>query len=179
LSQLIGSRRNLLHSLRESIPFLAREKGSLPRGEMLNLKPLRSREILWEMKPEDETPGAKLTVPRRDDRVGQLLSRIFRVPATKTIELDEFGAQVWSRCDGAHSVEQLIHFTCATYKLNRRQGEVSVITFMRMLAQRRLIGLQPSGIGLKPSGTTLHGKGTANVHRDNRQRPQTKRRRRH
>lgn len=171
------SRLALLHTLRQSIPFLAREKGSLPRGEMLALKPMRNREIVWEMKPEDGLPGATLTVPRRDDRVGQILSRVFRIPATKTIELDEFGAQVWSRCDGAHSVEQLIHFTCDAYKLNRRQAEVSVITFMRMLAQRRLIGLQKGG--LQPSGTHSGGKGTTDVRRDHRQRPPTKRRRRH
>lgn len=164
-------RLNFWNTLRQSIPFLAQEKGSLPRGEMLVLRPQRNREVVWEMKAEDETPGAKLTVPRRDDRMGQILSRVFRVPATKTIELDEFGAQVWSRCDGAHSVEQLITFTCDTYKLNRRQAEVSVITFMRMLAQRRLIGLQPIGI--------TSGKGTANVRSNNRQRPPTKRRRRH
>ncbi len=169
------SRLNFWNTLRQSIPFLAQEKGSLPRGEMLALRPQRNREIVWEMKAEDETPGAKLTVPRRDDRMGQILSRVFHVPATKTIELDEFGAQVWSRCDGAHSVEQLITFTCDTYKLNRRQAEVSVITFMRMLAQRRLIGLQTSGIN---SGTS-NGKGTVNVRSNIRQRPQTKRRRRH
>lgn len=165
------SRLNFWNTLRQSIPFLAQEKGSLPRGEMLALRPQRNREIIWEMKAEDETPGAKLTVPRRDDRMGQILSRVFHVPATKTIELDEFGAQVWSRCDGAHSVEHLITFTCDAYKLNRRQAEVSVITFMRMLAQRRLIGLQ--------TRETSSGKGTANVRSNIRQRPQTKRRRRH
>jgi hypothetical protein len=176
------SRLNLLHTLRQSIPFLAREKGSLPRGQMLALKPTRSREVAWEMKLEDEVPGAKLTVPRRDDRIGQLLSRVFHVPTTKTIELDEFGAQVWSRCDGAHSVEQLVNFTCDTYKLNRRQAEVSVITFMRMLAQRRLIGLK--AVGPQPrvnssSSINGNGKGTAHVRSGERQRPQTKRRRRH
>ena len=146
---------------------------------MLALGPLRSREIAWEMKPKDEAPGAKLTVPRRDDRVGQILSRVFRIPATKTIELDEFGAQVWARCDGQHSVEQLIRFTCDTYKLNRRQAEVSVITFMRMLAQR---ALDRASDRRAQHGTAVdkYGKGTTHVHqRVNRQRPQTKRRRRH
>ena len=171
-------RLNLLHSLQQSIPFLAREKGSLPRGEMLGLKPQRSREVVWEMKSDDEVPGVKLTVPRRDDRIGQILSRFLHVPATKTIELDEFGAQVWSRCDGAHSVEQLINFTCDTYKLNRRQAEVSVITFMRMLAQRRLIGLSAAGQQPRVS-SSISGKGTAHVRSGDRQRPQTKRRRRH
>ena len=172
-------RLNLLETLRQSIPFLAREKGSLPRGEMLTLKPTRLREVAWEMKDDENSPGAKLTVPRRDDRMGQLLSRVFQVPATKTIELDEFGAQVWSRCDGAHSVEQLIHFTCDTYKLNRRQAEVSVITFMRMLAQRRLIGLRTAGPAPPCVNNSSNGKGTAHVRSGDRQRPQTKRRRRH
>ncbi len=168
---------NYLETLRRSIPFLDRGKGSLPRGEILALKPIRSREVAWEMKADSEdAAGAKLTVPRREDRTGQLLSWLFKIPASRTIELDEFGAQVWSRCDGQHSVEQLIKFTCETYKLNRRQGEVSVVTFMKMLAQRRLIGF-PQGT---PPGKQTEGKGTRHVHpRSERQRTQTKRRRRH
>ena len=65
------------------------------------------------------------------------------MPDRKTIELDEFGAEVWELCDGTHSVEQLVKHTCGKYKLNRRQGEVSVVAFMRMLTQRRLIGFAP------------------------------------
>ena len=175
-------RLDLLNTLRQAIPFLAREKPGLPRGEMLGLKPVRSREIVWEMRTaEDEAPGAKLTVPRRDDRVGKILSRVFRVTATKTIELDEINAQLWARCDGQHSVDQLIRYACETYKMNRRQGEVGVITAMRMFAQRGLIGLQAGTAKTdttKTSGTSI-GKGTPNVRSDNRQRPQTKRRRRH
>ena len=152
--------------LRAYFPFLNRKNSSLPRGEMLALRPLRNQAIGWEMKADDETPGAKLTVPRRDDKFGQIVSRLFQVPPTKTIELDEFGAAVWEKCDGRHSVEQLVAFTSSAYKLNRRQAEVSVVSFMRMLAQRRLIGLQ--------TGETAH------VHRSGPQRAQTKRsRRRH
>ena len=173
------SRLSLLDSLRQSIPFLAREKAGLPRGEMLALKPARSRGIEWEMRPEDETPGARLTVPRRDDRVGKILTRIFRVTATKTIELDEINAQLWARCDGQHSVDQLIRYACETYKMNRRQGEVGVITAMRMFAQRGLIGLQAGTAGGTKTSGIISGKGTTNVRSDQRQRPQTKRRRRH
>ena len=79
-------------------------------------------------------------MPRRQDRLGRLLGRVFPMPDRKTIELDEFGAEVWEMCDGAHSVEQLVTHTCGKYKLNRRQGEVSVVAFMKMLTQRRLIG---------------------------------------
>lgn len=157
-------------NLREYFPFLNRTKGSLPRGEMLALRPLRNKSIAWIPKPDGETPGAHLTVPRREDKLGQVLARLFQIPATKTIELDEFGAAVWEKCDGRHSVEQLIVFTSNSYKLNRRQAEVSVVSFMRMLAQRRLIGLDKS---TEPSGA---GKGTAYVHRSDRQRTPTKNR---
>ena len=170
------SRLKFLDALQQAIPFLDRGKPGLPRGEMLGLKPLRNREVAWEMSG-NEAPIAKLTVPRREDRAGQLLSWIFKIPQSRTIELDEFGAQVWARCDGQHSVDQLIKHTCDTYKLNRRQGEVSVLTFMKMLAQRRLIGF-PAGAG-RTAGTEGKGTGNVNHHGAARQRPQNKKRRRH
>ena len=139
------SRLNLREILANNVPFLARNRGGLPRGELLALRPVRSPDIGWELKEGDEAPGAKLTVPRREDRIGQLLSRIFQIPATKTIELDEVNSQIWARCDGETSVDQLIKYTCTTYKLNRRQGEVGVVTLMKMLAQRRLIGFPKIG----------------------------------
>ncbi len=161
--------------LKQYLPFLNRTKGSLPRGEMLALRPVRTASVAWKAKPEDsETPGVQITVPRRDDKVGQILSRLFQIPATKTIELDEFGAAVWEKCDGRHSVEQLVTFTASAYKLNRRQAEVSVVSFMRMLAQRRLIGLDSS----RSSGS-ISGKGTDHVHRSSRARTSSKRGRRH
>ena len=147
-----------------------RAKGSLPRSEMLALRPLRNQAIAWTAKPDGETPGAQLTVPRRDDKLGQILGRLFQIPPTKTIELDEFGAAVWAKCDGTHSVEQLVSFTSSAYKLNRRQAEVSVVSFMRMLAQRRLIGL---------SKTSSKEKGTVHVHRSSRARTPSRRGRRH
>ena len=172
--------------LRQYFPFLNRAKGSLPRSEMLSLRPLRNQSIAWERKAETETEttGAHLTVPRREDKLGQIMTRLFQIPASKTIELDEFGAAVWEKCDGRHSVEQLIVFTAGAYKLNRRQAEVSVVAFMRMLAQRRLIGLDKTAdnktAGIGPDTHRAAGKGTAYVHRSSGQRAQAKRgRRRH
>jgi len=157
-------------------PFLNRKNGSLPRGEMLALRPLRNQAIAWEMKTDAETPGANLTVPRREDKFGQIVSRIFQVPSTKTIELDEFGAAVWEKCDGRHSVEQLVVFTSNAYKLNRRQAEVSVVSFMRILAQRRLIGLETA----KPNTTKQNTvKETAHVQRSGQKRTPARRGRRH
>lgn len=160
--------------LKQYFPFLNRNKGSLPRGEMLALRPVRTASVAWEPKADSDAPGVQITVPRREDKMGQILSRLFQIPATKTIELDEFGAAVWEKCDGKHSVEQLVTFTATAYKLNRRQAEVSVVSFMRMLAQRRLIGLDKSISPQNQRGETAH------VHRSSRARTPSKRgRRRH
>lgn len=165
--------------LKQYFPFLNRTNSSLPRGEMLALRPLRTASVAWKPKTDPDAPGVQITVPRRDDKVGQILSRLFQIPATKTIELDEFGAAVWEKCDGRHSVEQLVSFTAAAYKLNRRQAEVSVVSFMRMLAQRRLIGLG-STTTKSTNSTSQEKKETAYVHRSSRARTPSKRgRRRH
>lgn len=171
-------------SVQEALPFLRRKPSALPRGQMLALKPIRSRDIDWEMKtpaPVDEDdeaaadtplPNAALTVPRREDMSGRILTRVFRIPATRTIELDEINTQLWLLCDGKHSVDQLIKHTCDAYKMNRRQGEVGVITAMRMLAQRGLIGF---GAVQK---TEIKGTGTDHGHTGERKRSTPARRRR-
>lgn len=118
-------------------------KPTLPRGETLALRPVRNGVVTWEPMPDAEDgpgDGIRLTVPRRQDRLGRLLGRVFPVPGHKTIELDEFGAEVWQMCDGTHSIGHLVTHTCQKYKLNKRQGEVSVLAFMKMLSQRRLVG---------------------------------------
>jgi hypothetical protein len=151
---------SLLTKVQGAVPFL-RRKPSLPREDMLTLRPQRNPAVTWEDiglsdDPDAAAPGAVLTVPRRDDGWRNWLARRLGVPNDKKVELDEFGAQVWNLCDGAHTVEQLVKFTCDNYKLNRRQGEISVVAFMRMLAQRRLIGFATLGAAMKGKGAA-HG----------------------
>lgn len=154
---------SFLTSVQQSIPFLKRRKSTLPREEMLSLRPVRNPVVIWEspelnagLVPEENgttegdsppaednsrpKPAIVLTVPRRDVKWSRWLARVLDVPTGKRIELDEFGGEIWLLCDGANTVEQLVKFTCSTYKLNRRQGEISVVAFMRMLAQRHLVG---------------------------------------
>ena len=127
------------------------------------------------MKAEDEEPpGAKLTVPRRDDRVGQMLSRVFQIPATKTIELDEVNAQIWARCDGATSVDQLIQIYLrdvqtqpAAGRSRRRHADEDAGAAAIDRVPRR--GVPRSK---QRRSTTSH------VNRSDRQRAQTKKRRR-
>lgn len=174
------------------LPFLGRRQPTVPRAQMLALRPQRNPSVTWQAKAHDadkdadgetDTGGAVLSVPRRQDRWTHWLARWLTLPPAKRIELDEFGAAVWEQCDGAHTVEQLVGQTCTRYKLNRRQGEVSVLAFMRMLAQRRLIGFAapaaaPEGKGLSDgSKRPLGANGRKRINRDKRPAGSAQRRR--
>ena len=120
------------------------------RAEVLASRPVRNPAIQWarEVRGGGDKPAlVLLRVPRRSDRMGNLVARWFKLPDHKKIELDEIGSDVWEMCDGRATVEGLTRAICASYRLNRRQGETSVTAYLRMLAQRRLIGVRPATAG--------------------------------
>jgi hypothetical protein len=120
------------------------EKPRITRAEVLGARPVRNPAVDWERNVwRDAQPAVVLLhVPRRADRWGDFVARVFRLPSHRNIELDEMGSDVWEMCDGAQTVESLTRAVCAKYHLNRRQGEASVTAYMRMLAERRLLALR-------------------------------------
>ena len=130
---------------------------TVSRDDALGLRPIRNPVITWEAKEIDEDSADDvdveaprlliLVVPRKSDKVTNFLARMLQAPEDKKIELDEFGSAIWEKCDGTRTVEELARYTSTTYKLNRRQAEVSVMAFMKMLSQRRLIGFMKDGKG--------------------------------
>jgi len=137
--------------------------GPVGRDEALSLRPIRNPVITWEEKTVDEDAVDDvdadaphqiiLVVPRKEDKMTNFLARMLQAPSEKKIELDEFGTAIWEKCDGTRTVEELARYTSTTYKLNRRQAEVSVMAFMKMLSQRRLIGFMKDGKGSSDVGT--------------------------
>lgn len=121
---------------------------ALSRDEALGLRPIRNSLVTWERRAKPDAGEAEcaepglvmITVPRKSGALTGVLARLLQAPDARKIELDEFGSAIWEQCDGKHSVDELARYTSSTYKLNRRQAEVSVIAFMKMLSQRRLIG---------------------------------------
>ena len=104
---------------------------------VFHLRPVRNDAIEWQSNDDGE---ALLTVPRRNDRVGKLVGFCFRVPDAKAVQLDEVGTFVWQLCDGSSTVEGIVKQTCKEYKLNRREVEISVTTYLQMLSERNFIG---------------------------------------
>ena len=134
---------------------------------MLAARPVRNPRVDWERGSvsEERPEVVLLRVPRRSDRWGNFLARMFRLPDSRRIELDEMGSDVWEMCDGSRTVDALTRAVCAKYRLNRRQGEASVTAYMRMLAERRLLALRTNDGTKKQTGKEAKGKIVKNEHR--------------
>ena len=101
---------------------------------------------------DDETVTVKIQVPRSP----HFLDR-FRPPIIeKKYELDELGAFLLRAIDGKKSAGDLVDEFTGHYRLNRRESELSVVSFLKMLMQRRVISMviadQAKGKSRRASG---------------------------
>ena len=110
----------------------------ITRQEILSAVPVRNSLVEWETNEHEEVV---LRVPRRQDRLGRLLHRVFVAPPFKQVVLDEVGSDVWQLCTGENNVDAIVKSLSKKYKLSRREVELSLASYLRTLAQRGLIGL--------------------------------------
>jgi hypothetical protein len=119
-------------------PFRTRQGPSISREESFASLPVRNEAL-----PTRRTDAGEIeiTIPRREALWVGLLARVFYVPKSRKIVLDELGTFVWERCDGQTTVRDLIGIFAERYKLGRREAEVSLTEYLRTLAKRGLIGI--------------------------------------
>ena len=119
-------------------------KPKYTREQMLGARPTRHPQIEWNREPRksDSVSVVLLKIPRMRSKWADLAAKWLQVPDFKKIELDEIGSDVWEMCDGAHNVEAIAKAIGTAYRLNKRQAEVSVTAYMKMLAERRLLGIK-------------------------------------
>ena len=110
----------------------------LGRAESLSARPVLNRLVRVE---RGEDGLATLQVPRGDSALVRSVSRWFRLPPYRPIALDELGSFVIELCDGRHTVRDLVDKLAKRFKLNRREAEVGMTTFLRTLARRSIIAL--------------------------------------
>jgi hypothetical protein len=60
----------------------------------------------------------------------------------KKLQLDAMGTAVWDLVDGHRSVRRIVKIFAETHRLDNKEAEVSVTSFIRELGQRGLLGLQ-------------------------------------
>jgi hypothetical protein len=92
-----------------------------------------------------------VTIDRGRDKAWQLVvttqrrsgifARFLPPTYTKRLQLDELGCCVVGLIDGHRTVEAIVKAFREQYRLNRREAELSVTEFLKMLLQRRLIAI--------------------------------------
>ena len=124
--------------------FRARKTGKpqLTREESLAARPALNPLV----KIEKADDGAViLHVPRRDNALVRTVCRVFRLPPYRRVALDELGSFVIQLCDGRRPVSEVVEKFAEQFRLSRRDAEVSVVTFLRLLARRAIVGLVIEG----------------------------------
>ena len=111
-------------------------KPTVTRQQALQIYPIRNPGLEWE---EDEEGIARAKLVRKNDLKTRLVAGLMNVPESRELRLDEVGSFVWQLCDGEHALNDIVEAMMEKYKLGRREVEVSLNEFMRMLAKRGLI----------------------------------------
>ena len=63
---------------------------------------------------------------------------------TRRLQLDEMGSLTWTFMNGKRTVQEMVYLVARHYKLNRREAEVALTSFLRELGRRGLIGFRSS-----------------------------------
>lgn len=103
------------------------------------MKPIRNQALTWE---QDDEGLVTINMEFTRSRMGRWLGILFYIPKkrTRTFELDAIGSFVWERCDGKKNVNKLTTELSKQYNLSKREAEVSLLTYLKTLAERNLIG---------------------------------------
>ncbi|MBM4080795.1 MAG: PqqD family protein [Planctomycetes bacterium] len=116
--------------------FFRRKGVTLSREESLQAIPAHNPAVKAN---RDDGGIVRLAIPRRKVWWVNLLAKIVYVPDERRIVLDEIGSEVWAMCDGRLTVRGMIDKFSQKYKLNRKEAEVSMVTYLKQLAQKGII----------------------------------------
>ena len=116
---------------------MLRGQPKISREAMFGSKPTRNDLLEWEKTEDGE---ASITMKRGDNWKVRILSKIFWIPKQRTLVLDQIGTQVWEMCDGRTTVEAMIRRLSRNHKINEKEAEISLLAYLKKLAQKRLVG---------------------------------------
>jgi len=99
--------------------------------------PVRNRLIKWE---ESEDGEVSLVVPQKETLWVKGVSKIFMLPRSRVVVLDEVGSSVWVMCDGHNSIDTIVRALSNKYKLTHKETETSLLAYFRKLGKRGILG---------------------------------------
>jgi len=115
----------------------------MSRRAALNCRPKKSLHITESrLETGDVFLEYPLTVRPWLAAVAKRLGKSRDVVQIKKLQLDAMGTAVWDLVDGQRSVRRIVQIFAETHRLDNKEAEVSVTSFIRELGQRGLLGLQ-------------------------------------
>jgi len=117
--------------------FTKRKPKEVNRRESLAGIPVRSESLAVLEKDDGSGSVVKIRVPRS----AHFLDRFRPAVMEKRFELDELGTYVLGLIDGKKSSRELVDAFASDYGVNRREAELSVVSFLKMLMQRQVISI--------------------------------------
>lgn len=115
----------------------------MSRAAALNCRPKKSLHVTESrLETGDVFLEYPLTVRPWIAAVAKRLGKSHDVVQMKKIQLDTMGTAVWDLVDGRRSVRRIIQIFAEIHRLDNKEAEVSVTSFIRELGQRGLLGLQ-------------------------------------
>lgn len=101
------------------------------RRQSLNAVPILNPSVELDLR-DDDTSIVRLSVPR-----GNTFFERFCPPVMhRRFELDELGTFVTQQIDGQKSVVGIIDAFVERFRVNRREAELGVVSFLKMLSQK-------------------------------------------
>ncbi|MBD3184217.1 PqqD family peptide modification chaperone [Candidatus Poribacteria bacterium] len=115
------------------------KKGGLKftKSDVLKSYPVRNSLIKWD---KNEKGEVSLVVPQKDSLWIKIITKIFMLPKSRVVALDEVGSFVWTMCDGHNSIDTIVRTLCNKYKLTRKEAEMSLMAYFRKLGKRGMVG---------------------------------------
>lgn len=114
----------------------------MSRTKALEYTPVRSRQISEIRLDSGEVIiEYPLIVKPWIAAVAKRLGGLQEQKQTKKLQLDVMGTSVWDLVDGERSVRMIIQIFAKTHRLENREAEISVTSFLRQLGQRGLLGM--------------------------------------
>jgi len=115
----------------------------MSRAAALNCRPKKSLHITESrLETGDVFLEYPLTVRPWLAAVAKRLGKSRDVVQIKKLQLDAMGTAVWDLVDVHRSVRRIVQIFAETHRLDNKEAEVSVTSFIRELGQRGLLGLQ-------------------------------------
>lgn len=118
--------------------------GAITRSEALACRPVKNREVQEQKLADgDVLLICPLIIRPWLASLARGLGLRNRKPLTRKLRLDEMGTLVWTLVDGERTLGNMVDIVSHRYRLNRRETEVAMTTFLRELGRRGLIGFRP------------------------------------